>query len=463
MNTTHGDPEMAARKMGFPRRHLSLLTIITILACCGGCQKTDTRKKPVTIVLSSITFSQVLLHGDTEILTDFTRKTGIAVKLLPFGDSDMGARRSQDMVWLKEHASTPDVYESDIIDIGTLAPYMLDLSQYLNEDDRQNMPAVMQNFTFNGRAVALPVHTDIGLLFYRTDLLKKYGYAHPPKTWDELEVMAAWIQAGERASGNAGFWGFVWEGSAENEGLIYTALEWQASSGGGQIIEPNGTVSVNNPWTIAALRRARKWVGTISPPAVTAYQMEDLSNTWQSGRAAFTRNWPYYYAMGQGADSLSRGKFDVAPLPSGGMGAAGTLGGWQMSVSKYSAHPNEAVELVQYLTGSETQLRLGRKFSFMPTRIALYSDPELLRLNPYFSWLKNDFTAMAVARPASVTGEKYLEVSEAYKQAVHSVLTGDDDPTDAMTKLERKLADITGFPVHRPTRPLAFSAPSASQ
>ncbi len=425
--------------------------------CAIGCGKPESASPSVTLVFSTITFPQVQFHGDPDIITDFTKKTGIAVELLPYGNVDMGARRTQHLNWLKEHAETPDVYEADIVDVGTLAPYAADLTPYLSDDDRNHMPAVMRNLTFQGRVVALPVHTDVVLLFYRTDLLRKYGYAHPPRTWDELEAMAARIQAGERASGNASFWGFVWEGSTQNEGLTYTALEWQASNGGGQIVEPDGTIGVNNPWAAAALRRARKWVGTISPPAVTAYQMEDLANAWLSGRTAFMLNWPYYYSLGQTADSLVRDKFDVAPVPGGSIGSAGTLGGWQVLVSKYSTHQKEAIELARYLTSTETQLRLGKEFSFMPTRLALYDDPQLLKASPYYSWLKGDFEKLAVARPSGVTGEKYLAVSEAYKEAIHSVLAGEADPTDALVKLEQRLVQITGLPVRHPTAPLPFA------
>ncbi|HWG59637.1 MAG TPA: ABC transporter substrate-binding protein [Candidatus Acidoferrales bacterium] len=448
------------RKLIFSK---GLIAALVAIVCCAGCGKSATDQQSVTLVFSTLTFTQALFHGDPYIIREFTRDTGIHVKLLPYGTSDMGARRQQDLAWLKQHASTPDVYEADIVDIGSLADKVLDLSPYMDADDRQNIPAIMRNFTFHGRVVALPVHTDVGLLFYRTDLLKKYGYAHPPKTWDELEKMAARIQASERAAGDKAFWGFVWEGSPQNEGLTYTALEWQASNGGGQIIEPDGTISVNNPWTIEALRRARKWVGTISPPAVTAYQMDDLSNAWLSGHAAFMRNWPYYYSIGEGPDSLARGKIAVAPLPAGRMGPAGTLGGWQLLVSKYSNHPKEAVELVKYLTSSRAQVRLAREFSWMPTRLPLYDDPQLLKSAPYFAWLKDEFPRLAVARPSSVTGDKYLAVSAAYKKAVHQVLAGQEDAADAMAKLEKQLAQITGLPIRRPVSPLPFTATAPSQ
>jgi trehalose/maltose transport system substrate-binding protein len=76
--------------------------------------------------------------------------------------------------------------------------------------------------------------------------------------------MAARIQAGERAKGKKQFWGFVWQGAAD-EGLTCDALEWQASDGGGRIIEEDQTISVNNPLAIRAWQRAAHWVGSISP------------------------------------------------------------------------------------------------------------------------------------------------------------------------------------------------------
>jgi trehalose/maltose transport system substrate-binding protein len=105
---------------------------------------------------------------------------------------------------------------------------------------------------------------------YRSDLLRRYGYREPPKTWDELETMATRIQAGERAKGEKDFWGYVWQGGI-SEDLTCSGLEWQISEGGGRIVENDKTISVSNPLAVRAWKRAARWVGSISPPGVVAY------------------------------------------------------------------------------------------------------------------------------------------------------------------------------------------------
>jgi len=62
--------------------------------------------------------------------------------------------------------------------------------------------------------VAIPHHAYVGVLMYRPDLLRKYGFREPPKTWDELETMATRIQAGERAKGQKDFWAMFGKGAS---------------------------------------------------------------------------------------------------------------------------------------------------------------------------------------------------------------------------------------------------------
>jgi len=351
--------------------------------------------------------------------------------------------------FFEARSSDIDVYQIDVIWPGDLAEHLLDLYEFgAKEIADEHFPAIIENNTVDGRLVGIPWFTDAGLLYYRTDLLEKYGL-EVPKTWAEFEEVARIIQEGERAEGNEDFWGFVWQGNAY-EGLTCNALEWIYSNGGGTIISPDGVITINNPNAIEAIEMAARWVGTISPAGVTGFAEEDARSLFQSGNAAFMRNWPYAYALGQSEESVIAGKFDVASLPAGRSGhGAATLGGWQLAVSKYSNNPEIAADVALFMASPEEQKIRAIKGSFTPTIMTLYEDPEVLESAPFFGTLY-DVLINAVARPSTVTAPNYNEVSTLFFRAVHSVRTGAKDATTALEELELELQALTGFEIGEP-------------
>jgi trehalose/maltose transport system substrate-binding protein len=382
-------------------------------------------------------------------IQQFTTETGIRVEFLPAPEAAV----EQLELWRKllaNRSDTPDVYAIDDIWQGVLADDLIDLKPYLpSQELAAFLPQSLANDIVNGKLVALPYEIGPAMLFYRTDLLSKYGYRSPPATWDELYIMAARIQAGERAKGKKNFWGFVWQG-APSEALTCNALEWQASEGGGQIIEPDRTISVNNPDTIHAWERAARWVGSISPPAVTNYKEWDSFNIWQSGEAAFMRNWPIAYVVSQSDESAVKGQFDFTVLPRGRARHATNGGPLNYGVSRYARHPREAVMLVRYLCRRDVQLRRAPLICETPTITDLFNDPALAKANPCFAKEKEAYEKWVVSRPSRVTGRQYPEVSRAYYEAVHSVLTGSKGAAEAAADLEAKLVLITGFETKPP-------------
>ena len=344
-----------------------------------------------------------------------------------------------------------DVAQIDVIWPGDLAEHFVDLNDYGAADvSGAHFPAIVENNTVNGSLVGIPYFTDAGLLYYRTDLLEKYGYDAPPATWDDLEEMAAAIQDGERAD-NPDFDGFVWQGRAY-EGLTCDALEWIDSHGGGTIVSPDGTITINNQNAIDAIERAAGWVGTISPAGVTDYAEEDARGQWQAGNAAFMRNWPYAYSLGNGDDSPIAGNFAVAALPAGPASDKGsaTLGGWQLAVSKYSAQPELSAELALFLASEDSQRQNAIITSKIPTIMSLYEDAEVIGTYPWFSDLLPVFTS-AAARPSTATAPQYSDTSALFFTAVNSVLIGEKDADEALAELELELEDLLGFPTGAPS------------
>lgn len=376
-----------------------------------------------------------------EKVEEWAKKTGNRVEYID-SPADTNDRLALYQQYWAAKSPDVDVYMIDVIWPGIVAPHALDLKQFFTEAElKEFFPRIVENNTIKGKLTSIPFFTDAGILYYRTDLLQKYGYKNPPRTWAELEQMAKRVMQEERKT-NKDFWGFVFQGKAY-EGLTCDALEWIYSFGGGRIVEKDGRISVNNPKAALALDTVRRFVGTIAPPGVTAYAEEEARNVFQQGNALFMRNWPYAYALGQAEGSPIRGKFAVTVLPKGGPDApnAATLGGWQLMVSAYSRHPKEAVDLVKYLASYEVQKDNAVRLSRLPTRPALYEDKDVLAKNPWFKDLLPVFQN-AVSRPSDVAGAKYNQVSEAIWTEVHNALTGKKTGQQAVKDLEVRLQRI---------------------
>ena len=424
-------------------RHVSIAYALLLVIFVAGCHNDSRGTSDVQLTL----IDQAWVDKEYQLrlreqLLEFKKQTGIQVEVLPAPEAAV----EQLLAWrrlLESGAKAPDVYAIDVIWPGILADNLLDLKAYVPaEEIKIHFPQLVSNSTVNGRLVALPTNLTEGVLFYRLDLLREYGYHTPPKTWQELETMARKIQAGERAKGNKEFWGYVWQG-APSEALTCNALEWQVSEGGGTILDESGRITVNNPAAIRAWERAARWVGSISPPAVIAYKEWDALNIWQAGQAAFMRNWTGgAYASASAPNSAAKDRFDIAPLPAGAAGTASVIGGDAYGVSRHSLHPREAAMLVRFLASRDEQVRRSHVVAELPSIPQLYNDPDVLVANPQFPRALEVFRKGAVFRPSTVAGKMYPEVSRAYFEAVHAVLSGKKPASRAAGDLEDELRKI---------------------
>jgi trehalose/maltose transport system substrate-binding protein len=391
------------------------------------------------------------------LLQQFTRDTGIHLKNLPVPEGTLD-QVDLSRKLLQESGTGPEVLGIDLIWSGVLGGDLIDLRPHLAAEISLVEPQLMPSFTVNGKVVAIPYGVQVGVLEYRTDLLREYGYDRPPKTWDELEKMAAHIQAGERAKGNKDFWGYVWQGAAA-EALTCNALEWQAAEGGGRIIENDRTISVNNPAAVRAWQRAKRWIGWISPPSVVAYRELDSMNVMDSGEAAFGRVWggttitrTGQFLLHHLRSSLAASRTGYTSIPGGPGGWAGTLGGSGVAVSRHSIHPEEAFQLVRFLVREEIRSSEDEeRASSQSTQPKVYDLPPISDLhNPPEKSSKRH--RGVVTRPSSEAGDSYEQVTRAYIDAVHGVLTGQKLAPQAAAELEKDLKRITGFPSGPPER-----------
>ncbi len=224
-----------------------------------------------------------------------------------------------------------------------------------------------------------------------------------------------------------GFWGFVFQ-AWSYEGLTCNALEWIAGWGGGHIVESDGQVSIDNPEAEYALKRPTRWLYIISPESVLSYTERESLDQFLAGNAGFLRHWPGAWSELNAEGSQVRGKVGLAPLPRGGGPKGrhvGTLGGWQLAVSRHSRHPELGADLVRFLTGADVQRRRALAAALVPTRPALYEEPEIVAALPAVGLLAKGRVEL-VARPSTVTRDSYPHVSELVQKSVYRVLDGDE-------------------------------------
>lgn len=339
------------------------------------------------------------------------------------------------------------VFAVDVAWLPWLADQLVDLASVVPQAQLDGWISEIAALCCAGEKVlALPIGPEFGLLYCRGDLLHKYGFDAPPRTWEELERMAAVIQSGQRAAGRQNFWGFVWPGR-QPEGLTCTALEWQHSEGGGCILEADGCISVANPQAAAALDRAARWVGTISPPDFNEWTELTTQNAWENDGAAFMRMWSVYpYTLLQ---EPLRSATTVTVLPRGSARHAATLGGWPLVVHRSVRQQQEAYSLIREIASPAAQPARQRwDKTRLPVNLDLWQDPEILAIYSHLPEIHQLVASGGLAvRPIRVAHKLYGEVSTLYAKAVTAILSGRQKAAPALAELAHTLQDAGGWPL----------------
>jgi multiple sugar transport system substrate-binding protein len=327
---------------------------------------------------------------------------------------------SMDVIWVPEFAR---------------AGWLMDVSRLLGPGEESAFfPGPMLAVTMNNRVYAIPWYIDAGVLYYRKDLLKKYGRP-VPETWSELVETAQEITGKEK-----GLYGFLWQGK-QYEGLVCNALEFIWSNGG-EILD-NVRPVIDSPRNADALRFMRDLIVKygVTPPLVTTAIEEPTRHLFGSGKALFMRNWPYAWNIFEKEGSAIKGKVGVAPLPSfPGNHAASTLGGWQLGVNYFTRHPEAAERLVRFLTSPAAQKTLAFTIGYKPTRKALYMDPDLMRQQPFMVSLYGIFLQ---ARPRPVT-PYYMMMTQVLQPEFSAALAGIKSPEAALASAQKQVRHILG-------------------
>ncbi|HEU4333281.1 MAG TPA: ABC transporter substrate-binding protein [Candidatus Eisenbacteria bacterium] len=316
------------------------------------------------------------------------------------------------------------------------AGWLVPLDGLLSESELSEfLPAALATGRHRGRLYRVPVRTDCGLLYWRSDWLEEAGRA-PPETFDELLAAAKALQD------PPGRWGFVWQGK-QYEGLVCAFLEVLHGFGGSWIDPETGSVALDAPEAIEALTFLRRCIADdrVSPPGVATYQEEESRRIFQDGRAVFLRNWPYAWRLAQAEGSPLRGKIGAGPMvrAEGGRRSA-TLGGWGLGISAFSRRPEEALDFIRFVTSLEGQRILCRDTGYAPARAEAYRDSVLLAANPFLPTIAR-VHADAVPRPVFPA---YAVASDVLQRQLSAALAGSVSPETALRRAAKQTRRLVG-------------------
>ena len=410
-----------------------LAGLLAVLLLSAGCAEQPAGSGPITLV-----FKHARILGPADpipaLLAEFeAAHPGVRVRseALPWTADD---QHQLYVINLEGRSPGFDVMMLDVIWVPEFARagWLLDLSAHVAPGELDEFfPSTVAAATWGGGLWALPWNVNVGLLYYRADLLARYGLA-PPVTWDELVNGVRRIQAGE---GDPRLDGYLWQGK-QYEGLVVNVLEamWAA---GTDLLGDDGDVFPDPGRAADALGFLRSLVTSgVSPAWVAAGDEELTRRAFGDGRAIFLRNWPYAWPLFQAPDSPVRGRVGIAPLPGSQPATAGrgSTGGSHLGVSSRTRHPEAAVALARFLTAEPAQRRLLAG-TLYPARRRLYHDPALQERHPELPRIHD---LMLAARPRPVTPH-YLLLSATLQPEFSSVRVGLTSPRRAIADARRRL------------------------
>src|ERR671912_787176 len=356
------------------------------------------------------------------------------------GSSDTGERLNKLRTQFQAGGEELDIILGDVIWTAELAEsgWISDLSDRFPEDRQQAfLPGSVEAIVYNDKPYGMPWYTDTGLLYYRKDLLEKSGYNNPPKTWDELKQMTRRVLEESDVKS-----GFLFQG-ARYEGGVCDACEFIWGHGG-NILDPNDPtkVVIDSPQAISGLETERSMITDgVSPEAVAVYEEPESEGGFLNGDAVFLRNWPYVYALIGTSDypQLEPEQVGVSELPSAdGKPGNGTVGDQPLYLSTSSKYPDAAWKFIEFATASEQQKFRALEGSYLPTRSALYDDPEIRDTVPVVALAK---VALQHTRPRPVS-PYYSDMSLEMQEQFNASLKGDVPPEEAATTLKSELENI---------------------
>ena len=384
---------------------LAFLSGLTLVGCHSG-----NPARQVTFLAALLPSEQMTYR---EVLTDFSHRTGIRVKLVA---QQYAQIREALEAELQAGRGEIDLVELDVYLLPILADAVQPLDTFRIDLDslRKHVPRDAWRAGVTGKPLRLrflPHRLNWQALFYDATVLTK-----PPATWEEL------LQVAKDHPGAIGLKG------AHYEGLVCDVFPfvWQA---GGDVLHPD------SPEVLQAMRFLVR-LAQFFNPSVQSYKESSILQAQEHREIILHPNWPFAVPLLKNKGLLP-GRIRTAPLPRGPAGTATVLGGGYLGIPRTAPHPDLAARLLAYLTSRTTQHRLLTSLGWFPVR-----DDAWGHLPDYTAQAYAGFLAMRGSVRARPAIPEYPRISQVWQDGVVQILFEHRDPVAVLTEMQREIDQI---------------------
>ena len=333
--------------------------------------------------------------------------------------NDSGAMKEQLITSMKAGSSDYDVLSMDVCWAGEFAAagYIEPIDQMMKDAGIKKSEfnaGSMAAASYNAKTYALPFFPDLGILFYRKDIVSADDAAKLDAgdyTYADLQAMA------ESYKGQGGTEDGICFQAKLGECLMCNLTEYTAG------------------WTDVkgGLEAMKAMVDSPAVPKdILNYAEGETANSFIKGVSVFSRNWPYQWGEIAANGTITQDQVGVAPLPGGS-----TVGGWLLGINKNSANKEGAWEFIKFLAtdGQVVQATVG---GHLPGYTAALTNPDVVAANDMLSMTGfQNALATTVSRPVS---SEYSKTADAIINASHAFLSGNGDLDSTAKTVEDALA-----------------------
>ncbi|MCX7594653.1 MAG: ABC transporter substrate-binding protein [Fischerella sp.] len=322
---------------------------------------------------------------------------------------------------LESKSPSYDLIYMDIIWVPEFAQknLLMDLTQEFSKDElNEFISSEVEYGKYKNKLYRIPFRSDVGVLYYRKDLLDELNQK-PPETFEDL------MQISREVKEQKGIpYGYLWQGKP-SEAMTAMFVEVLYSSGGFWIDE-NKNIGLDKPEAIKAVEFLRDTIKQgISPENLTTYAYDEqyTRSLFRDSKAVFMRNWPNVWLEVNGSELSFPGKIGIkSVVHAEGKESRACKGSWGFGIAKNTKYKKQALAAIRFFTNAASQQKFTLAYGSMPSRRDLFYEPKIVAKYRYYPELLK-MVENSVARPPI---PEYAEASRILQEYLNEALNPDN-------------------------------------